>query len=251
MWGYYLKKKKERKKQKYPRKGKLKEEYESVARLWRRKKSEKLSIEGHASATYSARSLHHLFSPQWRSISSQLSPLFEKSILATPRQWADIYIHWFSLHRAVCTHTHTLFNKQIFFRIARIPSEILFLSWISNFIVCFDTRFRVATETMLLPCWRLREPILSERVSSSLRKYPILQLLLHSRFLLFVGFTVAIVSDRTEYRVTGTRRYGINRFSRFFFFFSFQNRIFILRKIVTVKNRSERFASDPGQPVDS
>lgn len=155
--------KKRRKKQKYPRKGKLKEEYESVERLWRRKKSEKLSIEGHASATYSARSLHHLFSPQWRSISSQLSPLFEKSILATPRQWADIYIHWFSLHPC-CVHTRIHVQQANFFVLRGSRAKSSSFRRISNFIVCFDTRFRVATETTLLPCWRLREPILSERV---------------------------------------------------------------------------------------
>lgn len=187
-----------------------------MARLWRRKKSEKLSIEGHASATYSARSLHHLFSPQWRSISSQLSPLFEKSILATPRQWADIYIHWFSLHP--CAHTHTRSTSK-FFRIARIPSEILFLSSNLEFYCVFWHEVSCGHRNDAAPLLTLkRTDLIRTSFSSSLRKYRILQLLPHSRFLLFVGF-VAIVSDRTEYRVTGTRRYGINRFSSFFFFF--------------------------------
>lgn len=148
----------------------------------------------------------------------------------------------------LCAHTHTRSTSK-FFRIARIPSEILFLSSNLEFYCVFWHEVSCGHRNDAAPLLTLkRTDLIRTSFSSSLRKYRILQLLPHSRFLLFVGF-VAIVSDRTEYRVTGTRRYGINRFSSFFFFFS---------KIeFSSCERSWRWKIDrddllyPRQPVDS
>lgn len=63
-----------------------------------------------------------------------------------------------------CVHTRIHVQQANFFVLRGSRAKSSSFRRISNFIVCFDTRFRVATETTLLPCWRLREPILSERV---------------------------------------------------------------------------------------
>lgn len=156
------------------------------------------------------------FSPQWRSISSQLSPLFEKSILATPRQWADIYIHTGSAYIHTHTHIYTHVQRANFFVLRGSRAKILF-----SILLCVLTpRFRVATTIRPTP-----NDACSLNVQERNRSYPneffllpakILDTRTRSRFLLLVGFHDPIVSDRTEYRVTGTHRDWINSISRFF-----------------------------------
>lgn len=116
-----------------------------------------------------------------------------------------LYTHWFSLHTHPHTHIHTRSTSK-FFRIARIPSEILF-----SILLCVLTpRFRVATTIRPTP-----NDACSLNVQERNRSYPnefflllakILDTRTRSRFLLLVGFHDPIVSDRTEYRVTGTHR---------------------------------------------
>lgn len=180
----------------------------------RRKKSEKLSIEGHASATYSARSLHHLFFPTMTlHFVTIIAIIREEHFTDATTQWADIYIHSGSAYNRAETcaytytraHTHThVVRRANFSSIARIPSANPLPS--PRFYCVFWHRGFVWPTPSNDPFEQ--EPILSERVFP-----PPCENIGHSNSLSFlITRRFAIVSDRTEYRVTGTRHIvGLNK----------------------------------------
>lgn len=158
------------------------------------------------------------FSPQWRSISSQLSPLFVKSILPTPRHNGPISIYTQVRPTTALKHVHTptrarahahahnthVVRRANFSSIARIPSanplpspRFYYVFWHRGFV--WPTPSNDPFE---------QEPILSERVFP-----PPCENIGHSNSLSFlITRRFAIVSDRTEYRVTGTHHImGLNK----------------------------------------
>lgn len=180
----------------------------------RRKKSEKLSIEGHASATYSARSLHHLFFPTMTlHFVTIIAIIREEHFTDATTQWADIYIHSGSAYNRAetCAYTYTRARTRTRTQYTRSSTSKFFeycadperkSSSFASILLCVLTpRFRVANTFE-------REPILSERVFP-----PPCENIGHSNSLSFlITRRFAIVSDRTEYRVTGTHHImGLNK----------------------------------------
>lgn len=159
----------------------------------RRKKSEKLSIEGHASATYSARSLHHLFFPTMTlHFVTIIAIIREEHFTDATTQWADIYIHSGSAYNRAetCAYTYTRARTRTRTQYTRSSTSKFFeycadperkSSSFASILLCVLTpRFRVANtfERSL----RTRTDLIRASFSSSLRKYWTLELALVSYY---------------------------------------------------------------------
>lgn len=96
-----------------------------------------------------------------------------------------ISIYTGSAYTVPCAYTHPRTHARTrstskFFRIARIPSEILFSRL--DFIVCFDTKVSCGHLTTLAPLTSKRTDLIRTSFSSSLRKYWTLELALVSYY---------------------------------------------------------------------